>query len=424
MSGREEEDIDIFGRIPSAKRTRINRSADNSAADEKNIEDEEWYETLQEEEEENDDAIILDKALRDLKSVLIDKNGGKTEQLTATMALLNLHEVQHRMSRRLYKVQLEKRKMANLILDLKMKLDRQHQELTLQRESQPDPRNLPKTYSQAASNLYGGPTANPTRDEPWTTPKSKPRHEIVITSIDEESRPKTKEKWEVIKKTIAAKDIDGGLRNARQTNSGAIVLEAHDTNQRDKLVQILRNHADIKIKDPISTNPLFIITGMEKGYSEEAFINILVQQNSDIAAKFDIETLKKDLKLITKKTCRNDCKENWILQAPADTFKFFVKKETIVFDLMRLYVREYVSLTVCYRCSSFNHIAKYCKATPCCHKCGEEHESKDCKKLLLDCPNCKKSKIEERRHSARDPNCPCFKKKWENVRTQQVNYGL
>ncbi|KAK9674830.1 hypothetical protein QE152_g40824 [Popillia japonica] len=68
------------------------------------------------------------------------------------------------------------------------------------------------------------------------------------------------------------------------------------------------------------------------------------------------------------------------------------------------------------------HVAKHCNNEVCCHKCGENHDSRECPESQnLNCPNCKKLRLPERKHSARDPKCPAYLQKL-NKQKQYINY--
>ena len=150
-------------------------------------------------------------------------------------------------------------------------------------------------------------------------------------------------------------------------------------------------------------------------------MNELIRQNPDVVHTTSEDELKK-IRVVTKKTCRNPIKENWILQAHPNIAKWFLKREMINFDLVATYVQEYLPLTICFKCCGFGHVAKYCKKNNCCHKCGEEHMANECQADILNCPNCRLMGLTETEHSARNQNCPTYKRKLDKSR-QYVNYG-
>lgn len=114
---------------------------------------------------------------------------------------------------------------------------------------------------------------------------------------------------------------------------------------------------NIQLKGIVVTNPMFMITGILKGYSETEFV----------------ANVQAELKVI-KNSC-NPTKENWILQAQPLVAKWFLKRETVNFDMMKGYVQDYLNLGECLKCCGFGHVAKYCKESLCCHKSGAKDHS-------------------------------------------------
>lgn len=90
-------------------------------------------------------------------------------------------------------------------------------------------------------------------------------------------------------------------------------------------------------------------------------------------------------------------------------------------DLVRVYVQEHLNMAVCFKCCGFGHVSIYCSAKNCCHKCGEEHEMKNCNSDIFNCPNCTKMQLAERSHSARDIDCPVYQRKLLRYRNT-INY--
>jgi len=254
----------------------------------------------------------------------------------------------------------------------------------------------------------------------WTTPKVNKKLETIIR-IDDVNDPK--EATRKLRNELKTNDIDGGFKNIRHLKDGAIIVESCSATQQQKLKQALQPKQHIKLKDHGELDPMFVITGIEKGYTNEDFLTELVRLNNEIETEIQGGVSDK-IRVVTKKQCRNPYKENWILQAPANIAKWFLKKETVHFDLLKVYVQEHINLAMCFKCSGFGHVAKHCKEKLCCHKCGEEHAGKDCQAVRWKCPNCNKMKFktEESIHSARDTSCPVYQRRLALFRNN-INYS-
>lgn len=60
-------------------------------------------------------------------------------------------------------------------------------------------------------------------------------------------------------------------------------------------------------------------------------------------------------------------------------------------------------VTQCFRCQAYGHIAQNCTKTPRCVKCGQQHNTQDCKKSSETPPTCANC---EGRHTANYRECP------------------
>lgn len=253
----------------------------------------------------------------------------------------------------------------------------------------------------------------------WSTPKISKKLETIVTINNETNSRNT---LQMVKQHISTEKL-GALKTVKHLKNGAIVLESHDENQREKLKNILSQKKDVLLKENVNMDPMFMITGIIKGIKDEDFLKDLILLNDDIECELGYDIGGK-IKVITKKQCRNQFKENWILQAPPDIAKCFLKRQIINFDLVKVHVQEYFNLALCYNCAGFGHVAKHCKEKQCCHRCGGEHHSSECTTDSLKCPNCTKLKYNQElcHHSARDKQCPVFIKKLSQFQGQ-INYS-
>ena len=166
---------------------------------------------------------------------------------------------------------------------------------------------------------------------------------------------------------------------------------------------------------------MIMITGILKGLSDKEFIKEFIAENLEVMDTFGLKAA--DLfKFVTKRECRNKSKENWIFQTSPQLFRWLIKNNNLTFDLSPVHVQEYTNVTLCFKCCLFGHVSKYCTGKECCYKCGEAHIVTECTATVNNCPNCTKLKLNDRNHTACDPNCPVFN---QRIRRQQqlTNYS-
>lgn len=271
-----------------------------------------------------------------------------------------------------------------------------------------------KTYSEITKENKGNYT-----QEKWSTPPQVKKNETVVRI---KGKSDAKEVMDEIKKNINTNQLGGVLKRIQHLQSGGVLIECQTEDQQRQLRERLAKKEQFVVKELQNTDPMIMLTGILKGYTPDNFIDELVTENCKLTTEFGPD-VRKYFKYVTRRECRNKQKENWIIQTTPPIFKWFMKNE-ISFDLTKIFTVEYTNITMCYKCCTFGHIAKYCTGKICCHKCGGDHQGKDCQENTeLDCPNCKKMRLNERRHTARDPKCPAFIQRVQRLR-QYTNYEV
>lgn len=250
----------------------------------------------------------------------------------------------------------------------------------------------------------------------WKTPENKPAMETFIRIKD------CTDAGTVIKELakVKAAELGGPPLRVNKLKSGAVVMNWKDAAHRDQAMKRVGEIENIEVRNAKVTWPMFVITGVSSEYDGEEIIKGILEQNEDLR---EIHGDKKDdVKIITKRTCRNPWKNNWIFQAKPDIFKAIVKKGKVNFNLEVLYAEEYFGLALCFKCHRFGHVAKYCKEEAACGKCAGAHDTKDCQSRETECVNCRRMNRAERNHSPRDIGCPVYKLKLEQAKKKTV-YG-
>ena len=181
-------------------------------------------------------------------------------------------------------------------------------------------------------------------NEKWTTPPPPIRkHETMIKMKNQDN---SKEVMKEIKQNIAKSEKStGSFKNIKKLENGSIIIQCENEIQQQKLREILENNSEIELKEIQNTDPMIMITGIEKGYKFKELIQIILEENPEL--KIFGNSNKTLFKFITKKDCLNKRKENWILQTKPEIFRWFMKKEKINFDLTKTYVKEYCNIAMC-----------------------------------------------------------------------------
>lgn len=85
--------------------------------------------------------------------------------------------------------------------------------------------------------------------------------------------------------------------------------------------------------------PMFMLTGIEKGFSEEEFLEELRHLDSEIKTDLGYSATNEILNC-NKKQCRNPFMENWVLQARPQMAKWFLKTGTVFFRFVECTYRN------------------------------------------------------------------------------------
>lgn len=266
---------------------------------------------------------------------------------------------------------------------------------------------LTKSLSENHKNVHNNVTHSTENNEPWRTPIAAKRHETIV-HIENVKDPE--EALKQFKIELSDSNTCKGFKSVKQTRRGAIIIESFDKDQQNKLKVAMQGKEHLKIKESQNTDPMFMITGVQKGFTNEEFLEEIERLNEEIVQELGYSVRDK-IQVITKKQCRNPTKENWILQAAPPISKWFLKRGKIFFDLVIVYVQEHYNLAQCFKCCSFGHVSKFCSEKQCCHKCGKEHSATDCSEAVLRCPNCIRLKLNNLNHSARDKSCPAYERR-------------
>ncbi|KAH1021599.1 hypothetical protein HUJ04_011094 [Dendroctonus ponderosae] len=115
------------------------------------------------------------------------------------------------------------------------------------------------------------------------------------------------------------------------------IKAANEENRKQKLLyqrELHQRKAEAARKIPKNDSERVgeaTLTGVAKGYSDEELLRTINEENPEIKTNFGDEMAQK-LKVVHRKDCINARKENILMEADPDIFRYLVKKEIVFID--------------------------------------------------------------------------------------------
>uniref|UniRef100_A0ABD2VX66 CCHC-type domain-containing protein n=2 Tax=Trichogramma kaykai TaxID=54128 RepID=A0ABD2VX66_9HYME len=193
----------------------------------------------------------------------------------------------------------------------------------------------------------------------------------------------------------------------RKGNSGSIFVETKTQVDLDKLMsnEELRKKG-ILMQRQAGRLPRMVIYDVPVKHTPQQLIQVIKQQNDEVSsAECHFEPKFK----IGKREPEGDF-VNWVCEVSPQFRNAVDRTKRLYIDWNRCKVRDFSSISRCFKCQEFDHIAKFCKAqVNTCGKCGEDgHSYKECQQPneLNICAPCRRAgKPHEHRT---DNKCPLY----------------
>lgn len=254
--------------------------------------------------------------------------------------------------------------------------------------------------------------------------KQDPPNVITILPKDTgafESSDKTKE---AVFQLVSPRKDKIQVKNVRRIQGNGILVET--ANKTD--IEILLSNeklraAGLLVGAPEKRNPRLIVYDVPRPDNDEATLRSIIAQNVDDSLKAKV---RQQLKLAFKTGDKNRDRCNIVLEASKEIRDLLIKKERLYIGWSCCRIRDYVVATRCYKCQSFGHTTKYCKAENevCGHCSAPGHAFKNCpeKSKPATCSNCKKASRKSD-HCVTSNTCPAYISAINQV-LARTDYGL
>ncbi|KAG7196583.1 hypothetical protein KM043_014480, partial [Ampulex compressa] len=249
------------------------------------------------------------------------------------------------------------------------------------------------------------------------------RNEILIRPADAEKFTTSEATKKAIMSIInpAAEKI--GIKSVRMTRDKGVIIEAIKPEHIKVFTSNGRlQEAGLVASRPTGERPRLIVYDVPSDLKESEVTRSIAAQNS---LNLQEDEAVQHMRALFKTGERGKDTVNWVLEVAPEIRRKILAKERVNIGWMSCKVRDHLQVSRCFKCQSYGHIAKHCKAAEeICKQCSKSgHRGSDCpeadKKAV--CINCKKSH-REFHHKAGSKKCPSHVAALER-KAANIHYG-
>ncbi|KAJ3647123.1 hypothetical protein Zmor_024660 [Zophobas morio] len=212
---------------------------------------------------------------------------------------------------------------------------------------------------------------------------------LIVKPKDDKQRS-SKTKFDVMNNINPLTDINIG--KVRTLRDGGILLKCENSSNfnqiaKDKLAE------KYEVREVKSACPKIRISGIPNYIDDKDFLPYLRKQNEFL---FDQKSVCNLLKFCPTK--KNNSIFQALLEVDLSTYKRAISVGHCLVGLNGCTIYDAVDVTRCFNCNAFGHSSKFCKNSPSCPKCGNNHNLNECKEETVDfkCVNCNNLNIKNK----------------------------
>lgn len=170
-------------------------------------------------------------------------------------------------------------------------------------------------------------------------------------------------------------------------------------------------------------NPRVKVIGLSEELSSEQIINYIRTQNDFVTENAELKFVKlEESRNVNQKYKKFNC----IVEMDGTTYSKCMEHGKLNIKWDRCYIVEAITVTRCFNCSGFNHVAGNCTRPKICPKCAGEHNLIQCESEIQKCINCINSNIQlhlnlETNHAVWSRDCQVYQRKL-SFKKQKINY--
>ncbi|XP_071580811.1 uncharacterized protein, partial [Temnothorax nylanderi] len=252
--------------------------------------------------------------------------------------------------------------------------------------------------------------------------KEKKKENVIIVKPFKQQESETTKK--LIKEKVDIKNLAVGITKLRKGSKGTVILGCENEKEMEKLKSTVRDKLgeDFKIMEPRRIEPKIKIINVgaeEIKVDKENLIDTIIKQNFGDRNRFFIRVVKRIVKERRSNNMRFRGEGNEegsiILEADEMTQSLMLEREKVNIGWRKCPLFNYISVSRCFKCWGYYHIAKDCTRLETCYKCAGNHKANECTTAKKRCVNCTYKNQTYNlninvEHEALDSEFPTFKK--------------
>lgn len=253
------------------------------------------------------------------------------------------------------------------------------------------------------------------------------------TSVVVKVQPKAKQTADDTKKQLVKQvnviEKEISVRKVKSGKDGALLVECESKKDAEKLrVTIAEKMSEtVSAKELFKRNPTVVIYGIEKEVDGKDLIDKMYKQNAEISSIIpELGDLEKEIKIIRYFSgSNNKWTKHAVLSVSARIRSVLVNKYVKI-GWKHCQVKDHKEIKYCFKCLKVGHISSKCTEAEVCKKCGDNHDSRNCKVKEMKCIVCTRRKVQgaaNLNHEAYGKKCSSVQKIMQEEE-KRINYNV
>ena len=182
-----------------------------------------------------------------------------------------------------------------------------------------------------------------------------------------------------IQSKIKIQDLGVNFQRIKETKKGGVIITADSEHQINILkMAISQKMPEATVRKTLHRLPRINVHGVHKIVGSDKVAEYLASQNQELCG----ENIR-----VVKCTAKKDT-NTFTLEVSPRAFQRIQKKGNTLSIWFQECPWENFFVDRCFNCLNLDHRSSDCKSKKRCHKCGNEHDGKDCTAATKTCPIC------------------------------------